>query len=243
MPLHGPLNFRDLGGYQTSTGRRLRSQLVYRSDDLAQLVSQDISRLAPPRLRTVIDLRSNEEVQRRGTFPVEHYPHPVDYHHLPLVEDVIGVRDAGLDDQAYLNSRYEHLLEGGVSSIAQVFRIFARETSYPLVFHCVAGKDRTGVVGAVLLAILGVPDATIVHDYQLTDQATQEWFARARQRNQPEFAQVPNIFFTANPETILHLLGSLRQRWGSIDTWLLHIGVTEDELQSIRQILIDRSST
>jgi protein-tyrosine phosphatase len=242
VPLDGPLNFRDLGGYRTQNGQRLRQAMIYRSDDLAQLARDDIARLTPLGLRTVIDLRSDEEVKRRGYFPVDRYPHQVDYYHLPLVEDVIGVRGVGVDDQAYLDSRYQYLLDRGSSAIAQAFHIFACPQRYPLVFHCVAGKDRTGVLSALLLAMLGVPDATIASDYQLTDRATQEWMDRLAQQHPEERAvmnDVPSILFTANPQTILRLLSNLRARSGSIEAWLLGLDVTHEELDSIRGILLE----
>ncbi len=241
--LEGPLNFRDLGGYGTRAGMRIRSGLVYRADNLAKLSPSDIDRLGALGLHTVIDLRSDEEVDRLGRFPVGAYPSPLTYTHLSLVEDVVGVRDPNMDDQTYMNARYQHLLEGGTDAIIASFRIFARPTSYPLVFHCVAGKDRTGLIAALLLDLLGVPDETIAQDYQLTDRATAEWFDRVRS-TQPEeietIQQIPAVLFTANPETILSLLARIRSTTGTIEKWLLTHGVLTEEIDSIRELLLTK---
>lgn len=241
--LEGPLNFRDLGGYNTTSGDIVRHGLAYRSDNLALLTETDVGHLKGLGLRTVIDLRSKEEVERLGRFPIESYSRPLDYVHLSLVEDVVGVRDPSMDDQTYLNSRYQHLMERGSVAIASIFHIFANRESYPLVFHCVAGKDRTGVVTALLLDLLGVPDDSIAADYQLTDQATKAWFERMEQTRPEElasFQQLPQILFSSNPQTIHSLLDVIRKKSGSIEEWLKKVGITSSEITSIRKLLLGR---
>ncbi|WP_052566095.1 tyrosine-protein phosphatase [Ferrimicrobium acidiphilum] len=241
IKLEGPLNFRDLGGYSTISGQRVRPRLVYRADNLALLTATDVTRLEYLGLRTVIDLRSAEEAERLGRFPVDQYSQPVTYTHLSVVEDVVGVRDPSVDDQTYLNSRYQHLMERGSATISSIFHIFAKRESYPLVFHCVAGKDRTGVVAALLLDLLGVPDETIAADYQLTDRATRAWFERM-QRTRPEeiisIRQLPQILFSSNPQTILFLLDRIRKSSGSVEEWLMTLGITTGEIRSIRDLLL-----
>ncbi|MGC9154433.1 MAG: tyrosine-protein phosphatase [Ferrimicrobium sp.] len=241
IQLQGPLNFRDLGGYPTITERRVRLGLVYRADNLAQLTSSDIDRLGGLGLRTVIDLRSSEEVDRLGRFPVDEYPSPLTYAHLSLVEDVVGVRSPGVDDQTYINTRYLHLLERGADAIVASFHLFALPTSYPLVFHCVAGKDRTGLIAALLLDLLGVPDESIARDYQLTDRATKAWFDRMRSTQPQELEviqQIPAVLFSSNPETILAVLERIRSSAGSIEEWLRAHGIADDEIDSIRNLLL-----
>jgi protein tyrosine/serine phosphatase len=132
-------------------------------------------------------------------------------------------------------------MERGSAAIASIFHIFAQEASYPLVFHCVAGKDRTGVVAALLLDLLGVPDETIAIDYQLTDRATKAWFERMQQTRPDELAsfnQLPQILFSSNPQTILSLLDVIRRSSGSVEEWLTTLGITTGEILSIRDLLL-----
>lgn len=239
--LEGPLNFRDLGGYESEAGGRVRRGMIFRSDDLAAVSDRDLDRLRPLGLRTVLDLRSREEVAKRGRFPVERYRAGTRYHHLSVVEDVVGRRERGQDDRNYVLSRYRHLLTGGAPSIRQAFAIFAQPESYPLVFHCVAGKDRTGVLAALLLAVLRVPDEQIVEDYHRTDLATRAWFARQQRTGQDPaelLADVPAVLFVAMPHTMRALLGIVRSQHGSVEGYLRGIGVTDQELDRIREVLL-----
>ncbi len=121
--------------------------------------------------RTVIDLRTKDEVDQRGKFPVEVVE--VEYHHLPLTDSIPGteeIRDWG--EPQFVSARYRQLLTEGAGSIAQAIHLLATPGSLPAVFHCSAGKDRTGVLAAVVLGCLGVPDAVIIDDYALSSIGT-----------------------------------------------------------------------
>jgi len=243
--LDGPLNFRDLGGYESEAGGRVRRGMVFRSDDLSAVSVADLDRLRPLRLRTVLDLRSQEEVARRGRFPVERYSAGTQYRHLGLVEDVVGERRRDQDERSYVLSRYRHLLDGGAPAIRQAFAVFSKAEHYPLVFHCVAGKDRTGVLAALLLAVLRVPDEVIVDDYHRTDLATRAWFARQHSMGEDPselLAGVPPALFTAEPHTMRGLLAILRSEYGSIEGYLRHIGVTDEELSQVPEVLLASAS-
>jgi protein-tyrosine phosphatase len=173
---------------------------------------------------------------------VERYGAGTQYHHLSVVEDVVGRRERGQDDGSYVLSRYRHLLTGGAPSIRQAFAIFSQPERYPLVFHCVAGKDRTGVLAALLLTVLGVPDEQIVEDYHRTDLATHAWFARQRRLGQDPaeaLADVPAVLFEAKPDTMRALLDVLRSEHGSTEGYLRGIGVTDEELDRIREVLLE----
>lgn len=161
VSLEGCVNFRDLGGWRTADGRRVRSGRLFRSDALHRVTPGDLARLRGELdVRTLIDLRSSHEVAKEGRGPL--CEGPVAYHHLPFF-------DTPERDPA------RQLPEGGLAAIYLAMLRFARApisraletlaaSPGAAVFHCAAGKDRTGVLSAVVLGSLGVLDEDIVED-------------------------------------------------------------------------------
>jgi protein tyrosine/serine phosphatase len=211
LELAGCFNFRDLGGYQTSDGGRIRWKQLYRADGLTQLSDQDCSVLTELGLATVIDLRTADEVDTRGRFPVETVE--VDYHHLPLSDRIPGteeIRDWG--EPQFVVARYRELLSGGAPSIARAIELLASPGSLPAVFHCSAGKDRTGVLAAVVLGCLGVPDGSIVEDYALSAIGT----ARLMESLRAEYAD-------SVEEVEKYAAAILRVMPGSMEGFIAHV--------------------
>src|SRR4029077_19534135 len=152
VDLEGCLNFRDLGGYPTADGRRVRWRLVYRSDALHHLTAADVARLRDELgIDTVVDLRSTGEITADGHGALA--ATPLRFHHLPLFDGQLA-RAEGWGAVDTLADRYTLLAEFARRPIARVIDVLA-EAPGPAVYHCAAGKDRTGVVSAVLLGILG----------------------------------------------------------------------------------------
>ena len=165
-------NFRDLGGYLAGEGHTVRWGRLYRSDGLQAVTDHDLDTLAGLGLHTVIDLRTRVEAVERGSFPVDR--HPVDHHHLPLMrrtwEDApqLATPAEPALTADFLTARYVEMLAEGGPTLAGVVALLARPRTYPVVFHCAVGKDRTGVVAAMVLDLLGVGHDLIVHDYTLS---------------------------------------------------------------------------
>ena len=236
-------NVRDLGGYATSDGRHTRWQRLYRADGLNRVQGEDLERLAALGLRTVVDLRTPNERVERGSFPVEAMP--VDYHHFPVLQQTWEGQtlDATIDGADFLTARFWEMLEVGSDAIAGALRVLADERVYPAVFHCAAGKDRTGVLAALVLGLLGVPDATIAADYGLSRVGMLSMMAWIRQ-TRPEIADAmtdqPGPMLEAPPEAMLGLLDHLRQTHGSIEGYAWSIGLTAQVLDGLRaNLLID----
>jgi protein-tyrosine phosphatase len=233
-------NFRDLGGYQTVDGRVVRWGQVYRSDMFHRMTEADRLRLTEVGLRTVIDLRSSEELARFGRFG----HHEVSFHHYPLFEEhttslppVPGLDDPEPDDPA---EAYLVIAEEGAGSVADALRVLA-EGSHPAVFHCAAGKDRTGMVAALLLDALGVPEDVIVADYQLTELALARqlaWLDRHEPDTAAEIALRP-LWLLASPAHVMRaFLDGLRRRHGSPGGYLRDAGLGEDTIAELRGRLL-----
>jgi hypothetical protein len=149
LVLAGALNFRDLGGYHTVDGRRTRSGLVYRSNSLQELTQDDVARLRwDLRVATVLDLRSPKEIARDGHGPF--MDEGVRYINIPVLHERNDSGRPGAIAHG-LVERYLSYLRAGGDNVVEALRTIAEDDVLPVVFHCSAGKDRTGVFAALLL--------------------------------------------------------------------------------------------
>jgi protein-tyrosine phosphatase len=238
IALEGCFNFRDLGGYPTADGRTVRWRRLFRSDGLHHLTPADVRHLCDDlKLRHVIDLRSTSEIESDGRGDLAR--EAVRFHHLPLFDRAVR---AGADESSArtLVDRYFLLAEFAREPIARVVTLVA-EADGPAVYHCAAGKDRTGVVSAILLGLLGVRDDVIVADYTASRQNLDAIIARlmASEGYQTMLAALPPDTMHAEPETMIALLEKVRARYGSIADYVRAAGVGDDTLRRLEGSLLE----
>jgi protein tyrosine/serine phosphatase len=241
LAIDGAYNVRDLGGLSTGAGRIVQRGQVYRSGDLGRLTAEGAAELRALGLATVIDLRTSAEVQRRGRFPFEDLG--IVYRHRPLLDLSATEPEAQLADlpSDVLDQLYRHLAEQGAGNLALVLTWLAEEPTLPAIVHCVAGKDRTGLVSAVVLGLLGVPDEDIAADYALSEAALTAFRRRAEEQDPDGAAwlsSVPPQLLEAKPEAMLDLLDWLRERHGSIEGYTRSIGVSDATVAALRVRLL-----
>lgn len=231
LHLEGSVNFRDLGGWPAAGGRRVRSGRLFRSDALHRLSDADVVRLRDGvGLRTLIDLRASHEIASEGRGPLA--APPVAYHHLPFFD---GARaDPGRDAERDLAAIYFQMLGFASRPIAHALETLAASPG-PAVFHCAAGKDRTGVLAAVVLGALGVADADIVADYAETRSALPRILERLRASESYAyvFSELPPETLHAEPATMEALLARVRAEWGSMRGYARAVGVSEATLDAL----------
>ena len=172
VPLAGASNFRDLGGYQGRDGRTVKWRRLFRSDHLAALTPQDQDTLARLGVARSIDFRGQAESAAHA------YRLPgVDYRHLVIEPTVIqralelqraGQHLTAQDAVALMQATYRGFVRESAPRFAELFRLLLASDT-PTVFHCTAGKDRTGFAAALILLTLGVPRDVVMHDYLLTN--------------------------------------------------------------------------
>ena len=240
LTLSGCVNFRDLGGYPGADGRRIRWRALFRADGLTRLDADDCAQLAGLGLVTVIDLRTLGEVEERGRFPQDAFD--VEYHHLPLTDVLPPTEDLSrYDEPAFVTSRYRQLFSEGSSSLARAVRVLAEPGALPAVFHCSAGKDRTGILAALVLGFLGVPRDVIVEDYALSADAMVALLERLKQEYSEAVDEVeryaPAVISVA-PETMAAFLDELEVEHGSFDDLAEELGVT-DAVTCLRTSLLE----
>jgi protein-tyrosine phosphatase len=234
----GCANFRDLGGYPTRSGRRLRSGQVFRSDALHLLTADDVTQFRDQlRIGQVIDLRSTAElrIDGRGLLGAE----PIHFRHLPLF-DGAATASRALPADMDLADRYFSIVNHGMQPIGRVVTAIAESTD-PTVYHCAAGKDRTGVISALLLGLLDVDDETIISDYALTQERLQQiterlaadqgyWTAAIR--------TLPPDTLHARPQTMIAFLEQLQAKYGSTRAYARAAGVSDRTLEQLRERLL-----
>ena len=245
VSLDGVHNFRDLGGYAMGDGRMIGWGRLFRADGLYRLTPADLELLDAIGIRTVVDLRSAGEIEQHGTFPFER--HPVAFHALPIMDitwrdtDIPDFEETEQGEVDFLTWAYRDMLALGGDRFAQAIQQLAVPAAAPAVFHCAAGKDRTGVLAALVLGGLGVHHDVIVADYGLT-RAGMERMKTWVETNHPEMAsrmsETPSFMLAAHPQAMANILDGLVAEHGSIRNYLTTIGVGEAMLDALSDALV-----
>ncbi|WP_327587179.1 tyrosine-protein phosphatase [Nonomuraea sp. NBC_00507] len=213
-------NFRDVGGYATDDGRTVQWQRLYRADSLGWLAGDDLTAFRALRVRTVIDLRHAFEAEKAGRVPETEGQ---SYHNLPIEgrrwESAVYSEEVGV--ARYLADRYLEMTEDRVENLRTALETIAKSDNAPVVIHCAAGKDRTGVLAALVLSLAGVGEDDIVADYALTGLATERFIADWRRRH-PGTPLWPG-FGLAPAETMRLFLADLASRHGSVEAYVTQV--------------------
>lgn len=250
LPLRGTFNFRDIGGYATSNGQQVRWGQVYRSALLAQLKEPDQALLHALGIRQVIDLRTSQEREKAPN----RLPAGIIDLHLPLYERdrsawgtlrTLLLRPGQLDTrirQAYV----AQVIEGRATSLGQILQRIADPAQRPILLHCTAGKDRTGLAIALLLLALGVPDETFIADFTLSNAYQRQVQAVVQQDVQrlatlgvSSRSLLPLL--TVSGDNLRHVISHIQQQHGSIEAYLHGpAGVPAPTLNQLRAQLLLR---
>jgi protein-tyrosine phosphatase len=230
-------NFRDLGGLRTADGRTVHYGRLYRSDSLHRLTDDETFKLAALGVRTILDLRRPTEIARDGRIPELA---GMAYFNLHPVHREWNMTVYDGDPARYLADRYLDMAEEGVEGFGAALRLLSDARRAPVVMHCFAGKDRTGVLAALALALLQVTEADIMADYAASEAAQAPIGAQIR-RDFPDTAfEAPPAHVLACPPTAIGLfLAELTQRFGSIYGYARAAGVTALHIEALRSHLLD----
>jgi len=224
--------------------------MLYRSAMTHEISAGGVSRLAQEfGLRTVIDLRSEEEIVEYGTAPFAMAG--VTYHHHPVIsraasppEIMQQYRNAMREGVFDWTASYLRMIENGGEAFRAVFGVVAAPGGMPAVFHCIAGRDRTGVAAALLLGTLGVAAEDIADDYANTGvhlRRHADRFARQAQRLELTTEQMAGILET-EAEAMHRFLGEIVRRHGSVEGAVLSLGVPATTIEQLRETLLEPAS-
>jgi len=235
-PFEGCFNFRDIGGYLNQDGKRVKKGLYFRAGRQDRMSDKDLSQLSDLKISTQIDLRRPDEVLEQGKGPLEAMG--AKYINIAVIpeggSDQLNrlVGDTGISGKRYLG-----YLEFGPTSWLRLFGILSELDNLPVVLHCTAGKDRTGVSTAFLLSILGVSRDVIEADYLLTnlDTERQADFIESTVGYPEAYDRERMIAIAGVPETAMKdFLDGVESKWGTVVEYLQKIGITQEQMDTIR---------
>jgi protein-tyrosine phosphatase len=250
IELEGALNFRDLGGYPTHDGQVVAWGRLFRSDGLHQLTAADLDVIHGLGIKVVCDLRNTNEVSVDvSRFPADervrrlHLPIGGDAANAPSIIDLIRAGEIAAFGVDAVIDVYGMMIEHGAASFGTVVRQAADADQLPLLFHCTAGKDRTGVTAMLLLSVLGVADDDILDDYALTtDYRSGARVEQLRPELEAAGVDVEAVlpFLVAPREVMAGAMAFVRDRWGSIEAYLTGpAGVPVDAVPRLRELHLE----
>lgn len=243
------VNFRDIGGYETADCRTVKRGLVYRSDHLSRLTEKDQRLLQRLRFKIVFDLRTVREQQNfpdllppDGSIHLQSLPVQANDFDPATVMDRLKAGDDAWLSMDFFIKLYQSYLDDFGPVWGTVLSSAASYHNLPLVFHCTGGKDRTGICAALLLKALGVPEASIIADHDLSNLYNAE-------RLQPIYAKFAAIgigpekaapYLQAPIEPLIAMFVHLKKNYGTIEDYLLtKAGLDRTTLMALQAGLLE----
>lgn len=243
IPVPGTFNFRDLGGHSTVDGRRVSEGRLYRADGLGRLGPDGVAMLKEMRIVSVVDLREEKEVAN--------IPDAVDglgarYSHMPLLGNRYFPIDKDSPDRIVLDTPslpalYAAMIETAGPRFVDVISHLAEIEQDATVFHCSAGKDRTGLIAAFVLSLLGVERDAVVHDYALTEEYLGDDFRAALSTHfsSAGISSVSSMATEAKPEWLADVLDRLDRDHGGVEGYLVDHGLRDGVANRLRASLME----
>jgi protein tyrosine/serine phosphatase len=237
----GLLNVRDLGGHPTEDGGETLYDSIIRADSVRQLSDRGWAELVDYGVKTIVDLRADEELEADPPAQL-----PVEVLHIPFFEtdtaewkeveaELEAAARAAPDVASATEAVYLVFLEHFGRNVAAAIRAVANAPEGGIVIHCAGGKDRTGLLTALLLHLAGVGIEEIAADYALSEERLrprhEQWFAEAE--SDEELERLKRVSQTP-AESIEGVFAELERRYGSVVAYLRQAGSTEDELDRAR---------
>jgi protein-tyrosine phosphatase len=229
-------NVRHLGGYRTANGS-VTSESIVRSAGLHRLTPAGMEALSDTGVRTIVDLRSQVEKERDITPDLA--PFGITKIEAPVFEQDASPVGLASEFPGYAVV-YQRMLDTGRAAYRSLFETIV-DSRHGVLFHCSAGKDRTGVAAALLLGLVEVPDDTIVEDFALTERLLApmivEWLPKMAERGISE--EQGRALMAAIPSDMASTIVHIRDRFGSPEGYMREIGLSDSDVAALRARMLD----
>ena len=232
----GCANVRHLGGFSARGGQTHALGLI-RADNLSRLTHEGQAAVRACGVSAVLDLRSAYELELERN-PFQNTIEGPLYLHRPLMDEADREGMQQIEARPDLGGMYVVMLERFPHTIAAIFQALADAPEGAVVVHCHAGKDRTGLVTALALALVGVDETHIVEDYVLSDLYLASLYAEIMEKLTPDSREAWRQREVSRPEAIETALRHLRERHGGADAYLRAAGLSEATLERVERRLV-----
>lgn len=229
------VNMRDLGGYPIAGGNSTAFGFLVRSEALTGLSSKDKKAIRDYGINTVIDLRSLRETDKR---PSDYLGNKkIKYYNIPLLDAFLKALDmySEGDTGVKVGNLYKEVLFSNKTQISRIMKVISQAEG-TVCFHCTAGRDRTGIVAALLLKLAGTPNEDIAADYQLSAVYLEPKYSKLF--SNPKHKNVPRDFLYCDPRNIIELLEFIENEFRGVENYLLSAGVSKTDIKNIKSKLI-----
>ena len=243
LDVEGAYNVRDLGGYKTSDGNITRYRAFLRADGLHDLTESSKTGLFEYGVRTVVDLRRTFETVETPNVLAD--VEGVEYHHLNMIGDTEPPGYIPPPEEEWTTPEataeiYRVLLDERQEVISETLITLANSKGHTAIYHCAAGTDRTGIISALLLGLADVPDETIIADYAFSSHGLRrkllaEGIPGSLAHVDFSLEEPPEIL--APPSAMVRTLRHLSDKYGGIEPYVRHIGLTDAQITDIRNML------
>jgi protein-tyrosine phosphatase len=235
LPINSLENCRELGGYSTKYGDQTKWHSFLRSSDMSKLSKEEIVFLKEYGVKTVIDLRGEDEIEtHKNPLAEEDF---CDYYNIPFITELVS--DITITSfKTTMGDFYIDLLEQKNDSVKRIFDVIDQAEEGCIVFHCAAGKDRTGILAMLLLGLAGVEKKDIVSNYEVTYSNLE-----SIQQIENPYGDIPKEYMYSNRDYIIRAYEFILQTYQSVDQYLLAKGVGQDVIDRVKGRLLGLGET
>ncbi|MBP3330781.1 MAG: tyrosine-protein phosphatase [Clostridia bacterium] len=259
IPLKGLNNTRDLGGLETTDGRKVKKHRLIRSGELAKATKSDIDTLKYEyKLKKIVDLRTDVEMERKPDPDI----YEVDFEHVPFVdESTVGItREKSVVSSAvsmiksmeqtpheYMQGMYRALVseKSSIENVKRFFEILLENEEGSVLFHCSAGKDRVGAATAILLSLLGVDRKTIIRDYLATQKFGEKYnkkyetLAAVLSKNK-RVTEYAGVFLSTNKDFLLAFFAEIEEKYSSVSEYArICLGLDAEKQEKLKALYLE----
>ena len=223
IALPGTTNLRDLGGYRGHAGRTVRWRTLLRSDHLAALTPESLAALQTMGVQRSADFRGRHERTVDAYAWEGLHTHALSVEPTVVQKAIVMLQAGGIlsvpETVSLMQDTYRSFVRENAAQFAQLFRLLLEDDA-PMLFHCTAGKDRTGWAAALILEALGVSRADIEHDYLLTNQYYQRPAAMATRAAQAMPTEILQVLWRVQPAFLASAYDMVAREYGGIPAYL-----------------------